>query len=90
MSEVLAVEAPEETKAVIVVNGRQRAVDSRAVTYDEVVRLAFPDPPPGNEIMYDVMYRNSAGDRSGTLPEGGSVEVKREGTIFDVQPTHRS
>lgn len=73
----------------IVVNGTPADVPSATVTYDQVTALAYPTPPAPN-TTYTVTYRNAAGNRSGSLVEGGSVEVKEHGTTFDVDPTGKS
>lgn len=73
----------------IVVNGRQRAVDEREITFDEVVKLAFDNPPTGENVVFSVTYRRAEGNKSGTLEEGGTIKVK-EGMIFDVTATDKS
>lgn len=77
--------------AIIVVNGRPKTVPKLAdVTYDEVVRLAFPNPQTGDGVQYTVQYTRGPGHKpSGTLVEGQSVKVKA-GMEFDVTPTNRS
>jgi Multiubiquitin len=75
----------------IVVNGRRKEVHKRRLTFAEVVRLAFPDAPPSDNIIYTVAYRNGGNDRhpEGTLVVGESVKIK-DGTIFDVTATDKS
>jgi len=83
----------EEGKAhevTIIVNGRPRTVEGKDVSFDEVVALAFPEPPQGEYIVITVAYRNAAGNRSGDLVKGQSVKVKEKGTIFDVTATDKS
>jgi len=80
-------EKPNKTE--INVNGRPRIVEGDEVSFEEAVKLAFPEPPPGRNIVYTVAYRKAAGDRSGDLVKGQSVKVK-EGTIFDVTATDKS
>lgn len=91
----LAVEELEEAEADrdfwIVVNGHRKEVHKRRLTFEEVVKLAFPDAPPSDNIIYTVTYRNG-GDRhhrEGTLVAGQSVKIK-DGTIFDVTATDKS
>lgn len=79
----------QKHQVVIVVNGRQRTVDEKEITFDEVVKLAFDSPPSGDNVVYSITYRRAEGNKSGTLEEGGSVKVK-EGMIFDVTPTDKS
>lgn len=73
----------------IIVNGRERTVEEKDVSFEEVVELAFPGSPTGPNIVYTVAYRKAAGNKSGDLLPGRSVKVKR-GTIFDVTQTDKS
>jgi hypothetical protein len=74
----------------IIVNGREHKVAMNVLTFEEVVRLAFPTPPSGDAVMVTVTYRNADSDRrEGTLVEGQSVTIKN-GTIFNVTATTRS
>jgi len=76
---------------IIIVNGRPKTVPKHGdLTYDEVVRLAFPSPQTGDGVQYTVQYTRGPGHKpSGTLVEGQSVKVKA-GMEFDVTPTNRS
>jgi uncharacterized protein YabE (DUF348 family) len=79
----------EQHKAVtITVNGRQKEVTTKEVTYDQIVSLAFDTPPDPSQIVV-ITYRRGEGDKSGTLVKGGSVKVK-DGMIFDATPTYKS
>lgn len=73
----------------IVVNGRKKMVDEKEISFDEVVALAFDEPPSGPNVVITVAYRHAHGDKSGTLEEGQSIKVK-EGMIFDVTATDKS
>jgi len=75
----------------IVVNGRPKTVPKNDdLTFEEVVALAFPNPPTGDGIQYTVQYTRGQGNKpSGTLVEGQSLKVK-DGMEFDVTPTNRS
>jgi hypothetical protein len=73
----------------IIVNGRERSVEEKEVSFEEVVALAFANPPTGDNVVITVAYRRAAGNRSGDLVPGQSVKVK-EGTIFDVTATDKS
>ncbi len=71
----------------IVVNGQPKTATSEILTYDDVVRLAFPNGEP--TTIYRVTFRKAEHPHEGTLVEGQTVEI-REGTIFDVTPTGKS
>jgi hypothetical protein len=73
----------------IIVNAQPHTVESRTVTYDEVVKIAYPTQP-SPETRYTVTYRNAEKPKEGSLAPGESVEVKKEGTIFNVKATGRS
>ena len=74
----------------IVVNGDRRVVHGEHVTFEEIVKIAYPVSPPGNDVQFTVQYtRGPAAKPSGTLIEGQSVKI-RDGMEFDVTPTNRS
>lgn len=81
---------PKEYK--IVVNGTEHELDSNVVTYDSVVDLAFPGQPHDDpNIVFSVTFdKADSKPHQGTLATGGSVTVKKHGTIFDVTQTNRS
>jgi hypothetical protein len=81
----------EPDTVTIVVNGRAKTVLKNAIlSYWDVVKLAFENPPTGDAIQYTVQYTRGQGNKpSGTLVEGQSVKVK-EGMEFDVTSTNRS
>lgn len=74
----------------IIVNGRDKAVTTKELTFDELVNLAFEDPPIGEFICFTITYRKGQGNKpEGTLIEGESVKVKN-GMIFNVTATDKS
>ena len=74
----------------IIVNGREHKVAKGVLSFADVVNLAFPSPPTGDNVMLTVTYRNADSDkREGTLIEGKTVTIKN-GTIFNVTATTRS
>ena len=75
----------------ITVNSRQEFVPSNEVTFDQVVKLAYPNPSPETNVIYSVTYRHVASKpHMGELAAGGSVEVKHHGSIFNVARTVQS
>ena len=78
-----------DEKYKIIVNGRDKIVDHKKVSFEEVVRLAF-DNPSHDTTMYTVSYRN-ADQRppNGTLVAGQTVKVQN-GTVFNVTATNKS
>lgn len=82
----------EEVKTVtIIVNGRAKTVPkNEEITFDQVVVLAFSNPPSGDGVQFTVQYTRGHGNKpAGTLVEGQSVKAK-DGMEFDVTPTNRS
>ena len=85
----VADEAADHKHFVIIVNGEQKTVESRSVSYEEVVKLAYPTPP-SPDTRFTVTYRKAEKPHEGSLAPGQSVEVKKDGTIFNVKPTGKS
>lgn len=82
-------QAPGQNKtSTIIVNGRPREVTGKTVSYEEIVKLAFPDEPSNQDIDFTVAYANPHG-KDGTLVAGQGVHVK-EGMVFNVTKTNRS
>jgi hypothetical protein len=74
----------------IVVNGRQQTIAGNELSYDQVVKLAYPNPLTGPNVLISVTYRRGIGDKpEGTLSPGQSVRLK-DGMIFDVVVTDKS
>lgn len=89
MSDSSSSQAPGQNKTVtVIVNGRSRKVTGKSISYEEVVKLAFPDDPANQDIDFTVAYANPHG-RDGELVAGQDVHVK-EGMVFNVTKTSRS
>ena len=80
----------------LIINGQKKPVSvkelspDQGISFDEVVRLAFTDPPSGPYIVFTVSYWNGAGrPPEGILYSGESVKVK-DGTVFNVTVTDKS
>jgi hypothetical protein len=73
----------------IYVNTTAHTVEKGKISFDEVVKLAYPVPPPGANVGFTVLYQRGQSNQDGTLVAGQSVEVK-DGMIFDVTPTDLS
>lgn len=82
----------KKTKEVnIIVNGRDKEVEKKKITYEEVIFLAFGSYDPNPNIEYTVTY--SKGDNQhkpkGILEKDESIMVKK-GMIFNVTRTDKS
>lgn len=74
----------------IKVNSRDREVDHRVLTYWEVVKLAYPEAMPSDQVIYSIDYASGPPQNpNGSLVEGQSITVK-EGMKFYVTPTDKS
>lgn len=93
MNEAASVEVEttaDKTGFAIVVNGELAVTPHEEVSWTEVVAIAFP-VWPSPDTTFTVTYRKAKGPKhEGILVEGGVVEVKKQGTIFDVTPTGKS
>jgi hypothetical protein len=74
----------------IIVNSRPRTVDAQTVTFEHIVQLAFPGQHDPN-VVFSMTYRHAASTpHAGELGAGGSVDVKKKGTVFNVTRTVQS
>ncbi len=74
----------------IYVNGQKKVVSTKTVTFDRIVKLAYPTPPTGDNILYTISYEDGPpANPQGSLQEGGRVKV-RNGMIFNVTATDKS
>lgn len=82
-------DAKKDKDATIIVNAEEHTVEDENVSFDTVTKFAYPSPPYG-DTLFTVTYRNAHKPKEGTLVEGQSVEVKKQGTIFNVKATDKS
>lgn len=74
----------------IYINGTPHEVEKSKLSYEEVIALAFDNPPQGEQVQITVQYtRGHSGKPKGSLVEGQSVQIV-EGMEFDVTATNRS
>lgn len=74
----------------IKVNSRRREVGHRILTYWDVVKLAYPDAVPSDQVIYSIDYGSGPHQNpNGSMVEGQTVTVK-EGMKFYVTPTDKS
>lgn len=76
-----------EAVFVVIVNGQEKTVTNKILSYYDVVALAFTAQP---EFKYTITYRKGPqSNRKGTLDEGQSIKIKN-GMVFDVVRTNKS
>jgi hypothetical protein len=74
----------------IYVNGEQKEVMTKTVSFAEIVALAYPNPPQGDNILYTVSYEDGPHDNpQGSMTEGETLKIKK-GMIFNVTATDKS
>jgi hypothetical protein len=74
----------------IIVNSRPRTVNAATVTFEQIVQLAFPGQHEPN-VVFSMTYRHAASTpHAGELGAGGSVDVKKKGSVFNVTRTVQS
>jgi hypothetical protein len=56
---------------VIIVNGQKKTITAKTVTFDEIVKLAFPTPPSGANILHTVSYE----DGPKVNPQGSLIRM---------------
>jgi hypothetical protein len=81
---------PHDKDITIVVNGREKTVTGKELTFAQLVALAFDTPPTGENIVFTITYRRGQGEKpEGSLVEGEAVKIKK-GMIFNVTATDKS
>jgi hypothetical protein len=82
---------PPEKCYTIIVNTDPMVVDHEVLTFDELVKLAYPVPPTGEYPDFTVSFEHARSQpHHGDLAADGTVTVKKHGTTFDVDHTNRS
>lgn len=83
--------APRPVQGYVIVRTREETVPDKHVTFEQVVQLSHPGAPAETNVKFSMTYRNAASrPHAGELGEGGTVEVKKQGTIFNVTRTVQS
>jgi hypothetical protein len=73
-----------------IVNARPKVVHDPHVTFGQIVELAFAGPH-GPQIFFSMTFRHAASKpHAGELGIGGTVEVKKKGTVFNVTRIDKS
>ncbi len=79
-----------DNATVIIVNGREKSVERKKLSFDELIKLAFENPPSGPLICFTITYRNGPKQNpEGTMDEGGKVKIKNR-MVFNVTATDKS
>ncbi len=79
-----------QVSVTIIVNTRPKPWSKKKISFEQVVGIAYPVPPAGQEIVYTVGYFDGPPNRpEGSLTAGKSVRV-RDQMVFDVKFTDKS
>lgn len=79
-----------QIKFTIIVNAQQKVFMNDFITYQEIIALAFIEPPTGDTVTFTISYRNGVQPTpEGTMIEDHAVKVQ-EGMIFNVTSTNKS
>lgn len=74
----------------ILVNARPREVEPGPISFEQLIVLAFPEPPTGPQVSFTVSFRKGPPKRpEGSLLAGQSVNVV-QGMTFHVTATDKS
>lgn len=72
------------------VNSRKREVEPGELSFEELLRLAFENPPNGPQVSFTVSYRKGPKSRpEGSILAGQSVQIVK-GMVFHVTATDKS
>lgn len=74
----------------IIVNAERHHVPGKRASFEEIIKLAFPTPPTGQNVLFTVTYYSGPkANPEGTLTAGHRVRIKN-GMVFNVKTTDRS
>lgn len=79
---------PEQAGTTIYVNTDPVIWDRPQISYDELVKLAFPDGPFDSNVRYSITWTKPDGSEGAVL-KGGKVKIV-DGMKFDVRNTDKS
>jgi hypothetical protein len=79
---------PDHHEHTIVVNGRERSVHGKTLTYRDVAKLAYPDAN-FDQFLYTITFFKGESGREGDLVEGETVAVKN-GMVCNVRRSDKS
>jgi len=74
----------------IVINARERTITDTELTFQQIVALAFPTAPTGENVLFTISFRRGQGNKpEGSLLAGETVKTK-DGMVFVVSATDKS
>jgi len=74
----------------IVINARERTITDKELTFEQLVALAFPTAPTGENVLFTISFRRGHGNKpEGSLLAGETVKTTG-GMVFVVSATDKS
>jgi hypothetical protein len=73
----------------IIVNARPKSVEKDEISFEEIIRLAYDNPPTGPNWVFTVTCHRGHGNKEGSLHPAETVKAK-DGMVFDVTATDKS
>jgi hypothetical protein len=81
---------PAHVALTIIVNTRKKEWTKKKISFEQLVKIAYPVPPDGQNIVYTVTFFDGPPHHpEGTLTAGETVKVKDE-MVFNVKFTDKS
>lgn len=74
----------------IVVNGREKVVTYKEISFIQVIELAFNVTSIDPNIVYTVTYKRGEGNKPDGIMVSGDIVKVKNGMIFNVTPTNKS
>lgn len=74
----------------VVINARERTITDKELTFEQLVTLAFPTAPTGENVLFTISFRRGHGNKpEGSLLAAETVKTK-DGMVFVVSATDKS
>ncbi len=81
---------PKDRATEIIINGRKVEVTEKKLSFEQVVKLAFPEAKFVPHMVYTVTYKRGANQKpKGVMVKDDVVTIKKE-MIFNVTATDKS
>ncbi|HWA92066.1 MAG TPA: multiubiquitin domain-containing protein [Rhizomicrobium sp.] len=75
---------------VIFVNAEEKTVDHDVLTFEELVKIAFPVPPTGEKPEFTISFEGAASKPHDHKLHANQTVTVKNGTDFDVVHSNRS
>jgi hypothetical protein len=79
----------KEKVVTIIVNGREKEVDEKKISFEEIIEIAFGQVEQNPNVVYTVKYSLGKNEDKGSLVEGETIKVKK-GMVINATKTDKS